>query len=280
MIENLRITVLAENTVRRADLMAEHGLAYWIEADGHRILFDTGQGMVLRHNCEQLGIHLHKADAVALSHGHFDHTGGLAYVLDCHDGVNLFLHPAALEQKYSREKEPPNRDIGIPDFNEETLRRRTQSLTWTRGPTELFDGVYLTGEIPRRTGFEDTGGPFYLDRECTMPDPLLDDQALYVETKAGVVVVLGCAHAGVVNTLDTIVELTGRKKIHVVLGGMHLHRANGKRLEATAVAFERHGVEILGPIHCTGSSATAFLRNRFGRRCVECPVGSSFAFPS
>ncbi len=279
MIENLRVTVIVENTVRRADLMAEHGLAYWIEADGRRILFDTGQGMVLRYNCEQLKIPLHEADAVALSHGHFDHTGGMTYVLDCHDGVDLFLHPAALEQKYARGQKPPNRDIGFPKFNEETLRRRTRSLTWTDGPTELFDGVYLTGEIPRRTDFEDTGGPFYLDRECTVPDPLLDDQALYVETAAGVIVILGCAHAGVVNTLDMITELTGREKIHAVLGGMHLHRANRKRLEATADAFERYGIEVIGPIHCTGSSATAFLRNRFGGRCIECPVGSTFTFP-
>ena len=236
MVKNLRITVLADNTARGVDLLGEHGLAFWIEADGRRILFDTGQGKVLRHNAERLEIPLDATEKVVISHGHFDHTGGLEDVLSAAGKIDLYLHPAALEAKYHRAKTPPHRSIGIAGFDEPALRGRTRSLTWTAEPTKLMEGVHVTGEIPRRNDFEDTGGPFFLDPSCTRPDPLPDDQALYVETPAGIVVVLGCAHAGVVNTLDDVAELTGGGPIHAVLGGMHLVRATARRLEATVAA--------------------------------------------
>lgn len=276
MIHHLRITVLAENTTRRADLLAEHGLALWIDADGHRVLFDTGQGKVLRHNARKLQIPLDTAETVAISHGHFDHTGGLKDILETNEQISVCLHPAALERKYAREKTPPHRDIGIPGWDEEALRDTGRWLIWTRGPTKLLDGVYLTGEIPRGNDFEDTGGSFYRDQSCTVPDPLPDDQALYVETSAGLVVVLGCGHAGVVNTLDYIAELTGQKQFRAVLGGMHLLRASQQRLDATAAALERFGVRSIGTAHCTGMRAANYLWSRLADKCFECSVGSGF----
>ena len=277
MIDDLRITVLAENSVRQANLLAEHGLAFWIEADGHSILFDTGQGNVLRHNAEQLEIPLDAAEAVVLSHGHFDHTGGLKDVLGTAAQIALCLHPAALEKKYCREKTPPHRSIGISDLDAQALRRRTQTLVWTLEPTKLMEGVYLTGEIPRRNDFEDTGGPFYLDDACSISDPLLDDQALYIETPAGTIVVLGCAHAGVVNTLDYVAQLTGRARIHAVLGGMHLMQATAQRLEATVAALKRYGIRKIGASHCTGTRATCYLWSQLPGACFECCAGSVFS---
>ena len=278
MIADLRITVLAENTVRQANLLGEHGLAFWIEADGHHFLFDTGQGKVLHHNAKQLDIALEAAETVVISHGHFDHTGGLKGVLDSNEQVSVCLHPAALERKYARGKTPPHRSIGIPGSDEDALRRKARCLIWTREPTKLIGGVHVTGEIARRNDFEDTGGPFYRDPACASPDLLLDDQALYVETSAGVVVVLGCAHAGVVNTLDYVAELTGRRRIHAVLGGMHLVRATPRRLEATVEALDRYRVQRVGPAHCTGLRATTYLWSRLPDRCVECSVGTTLAF--
>ena len=139
MIDNLRITVLAENTVRGANLLGEHGLAFWIEADGRRILFDTGQGKVLRYNAQCLEVPLDAAEMVVLSHGHFDHTGGLKDVLGTVGQIDLYLHPAALEEKYHREKMPPHRNIGITSLDEQTLRERTRNLVWTSEPTKLME---------------------------------------------------------------------------------------------------------------------------------------------
>ena len=126
--------------------------------------------------------------------------------------------------------------------------------------------------------FEETGGPFYLDESCTEPDPLLDDQALYVETRAGLVVVLGCAHAGTVNTLDYVAELTGGRPIVALLGGMHLVRAGKSRLDATIAALKRHNVERIGAAHCTGMPATAYLWSQLPGQCFECAAGSTFNF--
>jgi 7,8-dihydropterin-6-yl-methyl-4-(beta-D-ribofuranosyl)aminobenzene 5'-phosphate synthase len=275
MIDQLRITVLTENTSRSPDLLAEHGLAFWIEADGHRLLFDTGQGKVLHHNAEHLGISLDTAEFVVISHGHFDHTGGLQSVLGLNEQIAVCLHPAALTAKYAKKEPPPHRDIGVPGLDESSLRRQTKCLLWTREPTELIGGVFVTGEIPRRNDYEDTGGPFYRDPACTDPDPLIDDQALYIETSAGLVVVLGCAHAGVVNTLDYIAKLTGRDQVHAILGGMHLVRATPRRLEETVAALERYGVQKVGTAHCTGMRAVTYLWSQPSLECFECSVGTT-----
>jgi 7,8-dihydropterin-6-yl-methyl-4-(beta-D-ribofuranosyl)aminobenzene 5'-phosphate synthase len=182
-----------------------------------------------------------------------------------------------VEKKYAREKAPPHREIGIPHRDEEALRDETRRIMWTREPTELVEGVHVTGEIPRRNDFEDTGGPFYRDPACTDPDPLIDDQALYLETSSELVVVLGCAHAGVVNTLDYISELTGRSRIYAVLGGMHLVRAKPLRLKATVAALARYGVQKVGPAHCTGMRAATYLWSRLPDECFECSVGATLA---
>jgi 7,8-dihydropterin-6-yl-methyl-4-(beta-D-ribofuranosyl)aminobenzene 5'-phosphate synthase len=279
LVHRLEIVVLAENTVRRAGLLGEHGLAFWINADGRRLLFDTGQGKVLQENARQLGILLGGIEAVAVSHGHYDHTGGLHTALERARRANIYLHPAGLHKKYARQDKPPHRSIGIPSPDEQSIRHRARNLTWTTQPTEIVPGVWVTGEIPRMTDYEDAGGPFYTDRTCTQPDPLADDQALYVESANGIVVLLGCAHAGVVNTLEYVSRITGRKRIHAVLGGMHLLRASRRRIEATGDALERFKVRVIAPGHCTGVAAVAYLWNRFPSQVNECAAGSRFVFP-
>jgi 7,8-dihydropterin-6-yl-methyl-4-(beta-D-ribofuranosyl)aminobenzene 5'-phosphate synthase len=275
----LELVVLAENTVRGAGLLGEHGLAFWINADGRKLLFDTGQGKVLQENARQLGIRLGGIEAVAISHGHYDHTGGLHVAFERARRAKVYLHPAALQKKYSRQDKPPHRSIGIPSPDEQAVRHRARHVICTAQPSEIVPGVHITGEIPRITDFEDVGGPFYLDRTCTQPDPLADDQALYVESVDGIVVLLGCAHAGVVNTLEYVSRITGRKRLHAVLGGMHLLRASRRRIEATGDALERFKVRVIAPGHCTGAAAVAYLWNRFPSEVKECAAGSRFVFP-
>jgi 7,8-dihydropterin-6-yl-methyl-4-(beta-D-ribofuranosyl)aminobenzene 5'-phosphate synthase len=142
----------------------------------------------------------------------------------------------------------------------------------------VLNGLTVTGTVPRNTDFEDTGGPFFLDAACTRPDPLVDDQAVFFESREGLVVLLGCAHSGVVNTLHYISELTGGKPIHAVLGGMHLVQASPQRLERTIESLRTWHTPLLAPGHCTGMAATAALWNAFPGRCATCHVGTRFEF--
>ena len=278
MIERLQITVLADNTAGGRGLLAEHGLAYWLEADGRKILFDTGQGMVLGHNADVLGIDLASVDDLVLSHGHFDHVGGLGSVVDARPDVPVFLHPGAHDAKFVRVRGGAGRPNGVPDNCAERLRSIASQVRQTCGPVEVASDLWITGEIPRRTEFEDVGGPFFRDAACESPDPIVDDQAMYIKSVLGIVVILGCCHAGVVNTLDYVAELSGESRIHAVIGGMHLVRASPERLSLTREALQRYGIRCIIPGHCTGREASGRLWDWFPRECKECRTGSRFLF--
>jgi 7,8-dihydropterin-6-yl-methyl-4-(beta-D-ribofuranosyl)aminobenzene 5'-phosphate synthase len=269
----LKITVLVENTAGGRGLLGEHGLSWLIEADSRRILFDTGQGLALPHNAKILGLSLENLDAIVLSHGHYDHTGGLTTLLEHCANTDLFLHPKAIASKYS-----PRGNIGSPIENERTLRSHFRRLIWTETPTEVMPGVYVTGTIPRRHPLENTGGSFWHNSEHTEVDPLLDDQALYLKVPEGLVVILGCAHAGVINTLDYIAQITNTNKFYAVIGGMHLLRASNERLEATVETFTKYDVQLIGANHCTGMKAMTFLWHQLGDLCLDCRVGTQLRF--
>lgn len=278
MSRRIRIAVLVENTAQGADILAEHGLAYWIEWDGHKVLFDTGQGNVLANNAYRMNIPLHEADAIVLSHGHYDHTGGLAEALKTNRLVTVYAHPAAFAPKYARKSDGSAREIGLPPTAETAIRSLHNRLVHTDHPTRVADRLMVTGPVPRLTDFEDTGGPFFLDQACTKPDPLADDQSVYFYTAEGTVVLLGCAHAGVINTLRYIRQLTGDRPIRAVIGGMHLGDASPERIGKTIAELRRIGVQQLAPGHCTGMPATVALWTAFPAICATCHAGSTFDF--
>jgi 7,8-dihydropterin-6-yl-methyl-4-(beta-D-ribofuranosyl)aminobenzene 5'-phosphate synthase len=279
MVEQLRITLLVENTAGRRDVLAEHGLAFWVEADGRKILFDTGQGLALAHNAGVLRIDLSDADAVVLSHGHYDHAGGLAALRDTFRNVDLYIHPAGLDAKYGVRGGEPAHFLGTSLGSLAEVERDMGNVVATRAPTKVADDIWVTGEIPRRNDFEDTGGWFYLDEAGKRPDPLLDDQALYIETREGLVVLLGCAHAGAVNTLEYIAAITGYGRVYAVLGGMHLVGATQERIERTIAALRDFDVQLIGPLHCTGLEATAAMMQAFPQQFVRVSAGSVVSFP-
>jgi len=208
-----------------------------------------------------------------LSHGHYDHTGGLPNVLHLKEHLPVYTHPAALEPKYAMGPGTMSRDIGMPSRVKDLVEDRAE-LRWIQGPTEVSDGLLLTGPIPRRTGYEDTGGPFFADASCRTPDGMPDDQAAFLRTNRGVFVVLGCAHAGVINTLWYIRELTGNAPFCVVMGGMHLVAAGRQRMDRTVEALKELDIERIFPAHCTGPDAVARLRREFPDRCFPFSAGT------
>ncbi len=278
MSNTLVITVLVENSVQGRELMAEHGLAFHIQAGANTMLFDTGQSGLVLSNARGLGMDLSRLRAIALSHGHYDHTGGLRAVRDIAPDAQLYTHPGALGPHFTRNPDGTTRNLGMSKRTRESILAGAQPFCPTTGPTEVLSGVFLTGEIPRITDFEDVGGPFVLDDAGRDPDPILDDQALFFDTQRGVAVILGCAHAGVLNTMRYIQQLTNGRPIHTVVGGMHLLNATTERIVRTAEALRELGVQRIGPAHCTGIAATARLWNDLPGTCTACGVGNRFAF--
>ena len=276
MIEALSITALVENTAGKFDLLGEWGLSLWIEADEHRVLYDTGQGQTLMQNARLLGIDVSRADALVLSHGHSDHSGGIAALVASGFRGKVFANPAALAKRYQLE-DSRVRLKGMPADCINALRQDVQFID-SSAPTQIGPGLIVTGTIPRRTEFEDTGGAFFLDEACTQPDLLADDQALLIETSAGWVVITGCGHSGAVNTLNYAAELTGSRRIFAFLGGMHLLTASEKRILATAKALKEFGVQIVAPCHCTGFAATGILQRELGTAVVALRTGSKLPF--
>lgn len=272
------ITVLADNTVVASDVRGEHGLAFWIDTGAHCLLFDAGQGSVLAGNAQALRVDLDAVDTIVLSHGHYDHTGGLACVLcQAESPVAVHAHPDALLPKHQR-GETAVREIGIPSECREAILGRHCRLSLSRRPAEIAPRIRTTGEVPRLHPEEAIAEPFCRDLAGREVDLLSDDQALFMETAEGTVVVLGCAHSGVINTLDYIQKLTAGKPIRAVLGGMHLRSATEDRIEWTIRELRRFDVKLLAPMHCTGQKAIAALWAAFPRVCQAGGAGAQFKF--
>jgi 7,8-dihydropterin-6-yl-methyl-4-(beta-D-ribofuranosyl)aminobenzene 5'-phosphate synthase len=275
---SVRITILVDNYVQRRGLLAEHGWSCWVETPTCRLLFDTGQGQALLHNARELDIPLETADAVVLSHGHYDHTGALAAVLDLAPSARVFMHPASLEGKYKRAPDGSIRAIGLSVRPEELRARLASRLVATRTPTQIGPGLWVTGEVPRVTDFEPGDDSFRLDAAGEQPDPLSDDQALIVRAAAGMVVLLGCAHAGVINTLRYAQTLHPGLPLVAVLGGMHVHSVPTQRVTRTLGELAALGVSRVIPAHCTGLPVLAALASGLPRRCTPSEVGAVFEF--
>ena len=270
-----RITVLIDNKTSQSDLNAEHGLSLWIEYGEKRILFDTGQSDTLIRNAEKLSIHLAQTDAIVISHGHYDHTGGLKTVLDIAAKAKIYLHPAAIATKFSR-KNTVAKSIGMSDSAKQAIQSR--NVIWTVTPAWLFPAMAVTGQVPRVNDYEDVGGEFFLDENCQRADELLDDQTLFIESAKGLIVVFGCAHSGVVNTLRYVAELTSQSHIYAIIGGTHLLNAFPDRIERTIKEIKRYEVQQVCPAHCTGGEAVAKFYDIFKERCSECVAGKHYEF--
>lgn len=256
----LSYTILVDNDAHLPGLATEHGLSIWIDTGETCILFDTGQSDAFLQNARALGIDLSAANHLVLSHGHYDHAGGLDFLKDVlPEQTPIHAHPGIFPERYSRHADGTIHDVGLPDSARYFLREREAHFHPTPAADEIASGVWVTGYIPRITPFEDTGGDFWLDSECTRPDPIEDDMALWAERPEGLWIFLGCGHAGTINTVKHIQSVSGRDDVHAIIGGMHLRSASEERLRKTARFLADLAPKILQPCHCSGHRIQAVL---------------------
>ncbi len=276
----LRITTLSENTAGSRDLLAEWGLSFFIEIGSETVLFDTGKTISTVHNIDSLEVNLSQASKIVLSHGHYDHTGGLRQVLRrINKEVEVIAHPDIWAPKYRRRKGKKDRYIGIP-FQRQELESLGASFTLTSKSVPVTDKCITSGEVPMTTDYETIdSGLFVRTDSGWQPDELRDDLSLIINTGLGLVVVLGCAHRGIINTLYQAQKLTGTKKIHAVLGGSHLIDAPKARVQRTIADLKKLDVQKLGLCHCTSLPPMSTLAHEFGDRFFFNITGTVFKLP-
>ena len=270
------ITCVADDAVQRSSpFWGEHGLAFLIETETGCVLFDTGQsGTVLLHNLELLGVDPATVDALAISHAHYDHTGGLPALLECvRPGTPLYANADLFRERFSRREGEP-RSVGLSLGREELAARL--ALCLSDAPQEILPGIWTTGEIVLRPEPEGHSA-YHLVREgdAFVPDPYRDDMALVLEMNERLVLLCGCCHAGLLNTLAHV-QRTFEGPVVVIAGGLHLTSADADYLRHVGdVLAETESVQRVYPNHCTGEAAFVRLLLTLGPSIVHpCPAGT------
>jgi 7,8-dihydropterin-6-yl-methyl-4-(beta-D-ribofuranosyl)aminobenzene 5'-phosphate synthase len=269
----LKIAILCDDTAASEQYMAEHGLAIYVELpNGHRWLCDTGTTDVYQLNAQRMGLSLNNLTGIAISHGHDDHTGGLAFYHRLKGSPPVYGHPDIWAKQYQVETGKPVRTCGLPSMARKYAAPHFHALN---NVTKLDEDLYFFAGIPREPGsYTPTQGKFF-NEDGTGPCPITDDATLVAKTPKGLVILFGCAHAGYVNILKAIHHEFPREKLLAVMGGLHLQGAKEEVLkEAAAITETMKDKDFTFYVgHCTGENAITFFKTKFGEQAVQ-PLGA------
>jgi 7,8-dihydropterin-6-yl-methyl-4-(beta-D-ribofuranosyl)aminobenzene 5'-phosphate synthase len=273
----LQLDIICENTVGRPiAACGEHGFACLVQLPSGTWLFDTGSGDGLLGNLAVLGHDAQRIDAVVLSHGHYDHCGGLLPLLKRVGPRPVYAHPQIFKKRFWQGRHE-QRDISLP-YSRDALIAAGAEFRFHETLTELAPGLHFSGLIPRISP-QETGDPHLVQRPTEhapwQADSLTDDAALAIETPKGLVVLLGCAHAGLVNTVEHFRSHLGHPRIHAIIGGTHLGPAGDEQFAATTDYLSRLDFDRLGVSHCTGQIRSAQLYARFPNKVFFANVGTT-----
>jgi len=272
-----RITILCENLVGKRVGLGEHGFSAFIETDRGNYLFDTGGGRSIVANSLTLDKDLRTVRKIFLSHGHYDHTGGLPEVLNLKGNTDVHAHPHVFVDRMARLEEngkETKRFVGIP-YKKGYLESLGANFVFNNAFTEVEKGIYLTGEVPRKTPFEKPDSRLFSEIDGkTTQDIFLDDQSLIFDSERGMILILGCAHSGMINIIHHVINQTGKQKFYAILGGTHLDFLTPEQLEESINVLNQLEIERICVSHCTGLRAACRLHLEFGDRYFYGYVGS------
>ena len=260
----MQATVLVENNSNCDDLLTEHGVSFLIEADGKKVIFDVGATDLFLKNAKNLSMDLSGVDQVILSHGHYDHIGGLEYIKN----KKVYVHP----------------DIFIPKYHMNNDLYEYSGFSQSKGHYKSINGLEfieirktlsLTSNIKLHVDFKKPApNDFYLkvDEEY-VPDLFVDELVLSVNTPSGLVIVTGCAHSGIINIIDKVISDSGSEDIYALLGGFHLYDLDQEETKNIAKEISQYNISKIGISHCTGDNLAQYLP---GSEVFDFNVGSQF----
>lgn len=263
------LTILCDNQASEGYL-AEHGFSAFIRAKDLTILFDTGSGETLLTNAKTAGISLGHIDYLVLSHGHSDHTGGIPEVLKRNEHLMIAAHPQCLVSRYTHHSGKEPKSIGMPPFVAAQLQQYPSlQQKYHSSPLFLDEHIGVSGEIPRIHEWEDVGGAFYLDNTCKIEDALPDDQAIWLSTWAGLVIMMGCCHSGLENTVNYIQKVSGETRVAGLIGGVHMVNATPARMKKTMDFLKRISPDFIYLGHCSDQSICEQMKKSLPQVHIE-----------
>lgn len=269
----LEIIALVENLSYQQGTKGEHGLSLVVRTSDKQILFDTGQTGLLAENAKKMNINLSAIDMVVISHGHYDHTGGLSSFFELNDHAPVLVKPKALDDKYSGST-GTRRFIGV---DKEVAGQFSNRFQFIEEVTEVASGLKVVPGIQRYYDFEQSSQVMMVEKDgLTMVDPFEDELFMVYDHPDGLTVFTGCAHRGIGNICRTATKVTGNRNIRLVLGGTHLKGASQGRISKTIEAFKEMNVHQYCLCHCTGLPAFMQFSNEFPDQVRYAHVGTRF----
>ncbi len=274
----LTITTLIENMPDvKGELVAEHGLSLYIEFRGKRILFDTGQTGVFLDNAKRLGKSMKNLDMILISHGHYDHSGGVPLLVQNLDNATkMIVGDGFFEKKNKKLPDGSYHYNGNPFTEEDLPAEKIVLKKITEDVTYLTEDIILFKNFLQVSEFEQLNPKFFLQKgETFVQDDFSEELVLGLRTEKGLVLVAGCSHVGICNILQSVAERV-QEPVYAVLGGTHLIEADEERLVKTMQTFRKCGVAKVAVSHCTGEKGIACAQAEFGKDFVLNNTGNVF----
>lgn len=275
----LKINILAENHVHKRGISAEHGYSVLVEVDDFRVLFDAGQSELLFLNAEKSDIEISNINALVISHGHYDHTGGVPEFFGSNLNAPMYIHPQAFFDRYLKaDSLPSSANIGIPWSGKKDVFN--DRIILVKKPYRIHERIYLSGEVPRTVSFEEAPQNFLIrsSNGDLVNDTVIDEQFMVVKGANGIYVFVGCSHPGVINCINYAAKLFPGEKLAGLIGGMHLANAKESRIQETIKHLIESGVDTIIPLHCSGIIPETEIKRIMGEKCILLACGDQFVF--
>lgn len=287
----IKVTTIIENHSNLVlGVPGEHGLSMKVEYNGRPLLFDTGQTGIFLDNADRMNIDLNEIHDIILSHGHYDHTGGLPAYLKQNHGKRIYVGRDFFERKFRKNPDGTIVYNGNPFLSEECREEEIFNVPFLKESAaavhviedkiyQLYEGIWLVRGFKRKNDFETPDDRFLIKKNSKFfPDRFQDEIVLCLDTAKGIVLLAGCSHAGIINITETVRERFAGRPIRGIIGGTHLIHAGEERLHRTIEELKKLNPEFLAVSHCTGDDNIQRLGKEFGERFIMNITGNRIEF--